>query len=182
MVIVSPVLTFDIGAVASDDPSDIAYVNSSIKKATKYVNELITPDFKEFMEQVAELQQDYEEDIEFDIGKCLDCLDSCLDFEDGLKAFNNDYGDTFVFFDSIYLCRLVGNKLYLNDERGSKEYNYIMSHKETINKIRRTINAKYNNLEEQYIIFANFFIVMRDRPFMRTLVFVDDNGEMIMIK
>ena len=187
MDIVSPVMTFDIGAIAPDNPFKTSLLNAAIKDSTDYVKQFLTPQFTIFANDITKLEEFKKltgDSLEID--ECLTYLVKDVEYRYPLEQFNDDPDkDAYIFFDSFYWC-CVTDELGLDYPDTEKVERYMVNHLDTIRKVNKGMKLKYADsatpMDKHIILFANFFVTLRNKPFCVWDLFTDDYGDVYLVK
>jgi hypothetical protein len=180
MDIVSPVITFDIGALAPTNPHERAVLSAAIEDSTDYISDILDPQFEDFVkdiENVVDLKESIGQSIS--IVDCLLVFGRHLNYEKAIELFNYDEdGDAYIFFDKIYYCTIKDDDL----QYPAKYDLYMKNYMNSIKKVHKAIQEDYEEgtVDQHILIFTNFFITIRNKPFARWKLKTDKNGNVVL--
>ena len=177
MDIVSPVMTFDIGAIVPSSSSEKQATAKAINIATDYVQDFLSDQFAyyiEWVKKIENIKKRKNESLTSD--DCMKIISLCIQYDEELNKFNsNPKEKSYIFFDNFYYCMIDTDGALQYDNNGKIE-KFMYNHLSSIKKVHDSINYKYdNNIDNHFIIFTNFFITIRNKPFMKTGLIIDDN-------
>ena len=185
MDIVSPVVTFDIGAVAPNNPTVKNKINIAVERSTSFINNLLQPLFVSYMEKINSLKNYSTYEADLDPIECADILDEIVDLglSKEIELYNKlDEEDAIIFYDGVYFCIVDDEGLDYDDEDDVVEM-FMTNHISSIRKVHRSVRHKYQDkLDTHIIVFTNFLITIKELPFTKWYVLLDENGGIKMLK
>ena len=184
MDIVSPVMTFDIGTIVPDTSSEKIIIAKAIDNASIYVQDFLSDQFTYYIDQIKKLEESKRnKNISLTSKDCMDLISSYIHYETELKEFNSRYNEkSYIFFDNFYYC-LIDEDGSLQYEDNNKNERFMYNHLSSIRKVHKSICNKYDHdIYNHFIIFTNFLITIRNKPFMKSNIIINDNGDINFIK
>lgn len=183
MDLVTPVMTIDIGTMVPDDPLECSRVNRIIKESTSYIKSFLFPQFNIFAEDVAKLKQF--KDLTHQplrVDECLTYLTKDIEYRIPIETFNNNAGESYIFFDSFYYC--IFDKNGFDCAETDKIERFMILRRKTISDVHTKMALKHNLTinDRHIIIFTNFFITLRNKPFEIWELIGDEYGNVKLVK
>lgn len=181
MTIVSPVMTFDIGALAPTNPYERGVLSAAMRDSTDYVADILDPQFTTFVNRIQKLEK-LKDSLGYgalSIEDCLLTLSSVLEYEIPLRVFNEDEdSDAYIFYDKTYYCNI--NKDGLNYP--PKFERYMKAHFNSIRKVHKSVKERYEGkeIDDHVLLFTNFFVTLRNRPFACWNLNTDEDGNVFL--
>jgi len=194
--VITPVITFDIGVVASNNRSINTSNSNIVHNTCNAVYEYINPLIDIFQDDISEMEYEgiylnRDKQYTLNIDDLIEMFDEVVD-PYNMEEILNAKSDTplgsnlgYIFFNNYYACRISNNKIIIDDihDNGDNK-EFILRHKNIVDKIyNQYLNSdRYNEavMEREdstlVIIFINIFITVKNWPMMDCMIEVDKSG------